>query len=389
MSLADLRARLEEARALGGEPFANALVDLAESEPLLGHRAAAVRALLEEAAGVLDKVALPALEGRVLLRLACVKLSETDLEGVEQLATRARERLEPTGDRSRQLEVSSLLARAAVRRHDFSTAEERLIGAAETIDEDDVSLPARRAAAALAFAWVELALEQQDWVTAGDRLDVLASGIEEDEDLIEHQFACLQARAAIALALRNAERACHALRDAASIARSLDAAEDEIEARIALAGALIERGDAIGREEAERHLQVSRDRALECGLDSLHTAALISQAGLLAKKGHTKAALDRCLEIAQIAVSKQDLVRYAAAVTLMSQIYEQRGDLASAYRTFAEAHATLKDTIGDRATDLFRPHLRALAERIGPEKFRKIAEQVNKAASARKSFRRS
>lgn len=389
MPLAAVRARLEDARATGGEAFATALIELAEAEPLLGHRQAVVRALLEEAAGVLDQLAAPALEGRVLLRLAHVKLVEGDLEGVEQLASRARDRLGPIGDASRVLEAASLLARAAIRRHDFRSAEAQLVAAADTVDEEDTALAARRAAAALAISWVELALEQKDWATAGERLDVLASGIADDEDLIEQQFACRQVRAAVALALGNEDRACQAMRDAVAIAKSLDAAEDEIELRIALAGSLVQRGDPIGRDEAERHLQISRDLALERGLDSLHTAALIGQAGLLARKGQTKAALDRCLEIANVAVSKQDLTRYAAAVTLMSQIYEQRGDLASAYRTFAEAHATLRDTVGDRATDLFRPHLRAFADRIGSETFRKIAEQVNKAAIAHKSFRRS
>lgn len=389
MPLAAARANLEEARGLGGEPLAAALVELAEAEPLLGHRQRVVRALLEEAAAQLDGLAAPALEGRVLLRLAHLKLTEQDLEGAEQLATRARERLESAGDRDRQLEAASVLARAAIRRHDFGGAEARLIAAAEAVDEDRDGLSARRAATALAFAWVELALEQQDWDTARARLDVLAPGVDDDDELIEQQFASRQVRAVVALALGQADRACHALREVVALAKRLEAAEDEVEARIALAGALVERGDAVGREEAERHLQVSRDLALDGGLDALHTAALIGQAGLLAKKGNTQAALDRCLEIAQVAVSKQDLERYTAAVTLMSQIYEQRGDVASAYRTLAEAHATLRDTIGDQATALFRPHLRALADRLGPELFRKVADQVNKAAAAHKSFRRS
>jgi hypothetical protein len=179
------------------------------------------------------------------------------------------------------------------------------------------------------------------------------------------------------------------LREAVAIVKPLDAPEDEAEARIALAGALVQRGDAAGLEEAERHLQIARDRTLEADLASLHLAALIGQAGLLARKGNTKGALDRCIEIAQVAASKQDLTQYALAVALMSQIYEQRGDVASAYRTYAEAHAALRDTLGDRASDLFRPHLRALAERIGIERFREIADQVNRAAHARKHFQPS
>lgn len=185
-------------------------------------------------------------------------------------------------------------------------------------------------------------------------------------------------------------RACHALREAVGIARRVGAAvEDELETRIALAGALVQRDDHIGREEAERHLQIARDKALEHGLDSMHLAALIGQAGLLAQKGQTQAALARCVEIASIAVSKQDLLRYSVAVALMSQIYEQKDDLASAYRTFAEAHASLRDKLGDQATELFRPHLAAFANRIGYDKFAEVAEQVNRAAHARQTYRRS
>jgi ATP/maltotriose-dependent transcriptional regulator MalT len=172
------------------------------------------------------------------------------------------------------------------------------------------------------------------------------------------------------------------------IAKQVGALEDELESRIALAGALIQRGDPVGRDEAEKHLQITRDEALEKGLDSMHMAALVGQAGVLAKKGQTQAALDRCLEIANVAVSKQDLPRYVAAVSLMSSIYEQKGDLASAYRTFAEAHASLREKLGDQAKDVIRPPMSAFADRIGHDKFAEIAEAVNKSERARQMFRR-
>jgi hypothetical protein len=45
--------------------------------------------------------------------------------------------------------------------------------------------------------------------------------------------------------------------------------------------------------------------------------------------------------------------------------------------------------MGDQAArDVIRPHVEAFADRIGPEKFRMIAERVNKAAHAKDSFRR-
>jgi hypothetical protein len=75
---------------------------------------------------------------------------------------------------------------------------------------------------------------------------------------------------------------------------------------------LVQRGDPVGRDEAEKHLQITRDQALDHHLDSMHLAALVGQAGVLAQKGQTQAALDRCLEIAKVAVSKQDLTGYVA-----------------------------------------------------------------------------
>jgi len=396
MSFADLRTRVEQARVAGdGHALAAALLALAEAEPLLGHRQAAVRAPLEEAAGLLAEgagpVAASALEGRVLLRLGHVKLSEGDLEGALQLANRACARLEPAGDVDRLVEADALIARAAIRRHQFAQAHSRLVAASERLDEPTTQA-GRRAVAGLALAWAELALEQQDYAGAESRLAELAGGLtddaDDDDELVEARFACQQARAAAALGQGDQARACHALRDAVGIAKRIGGLDDELEARIALAGALAQRGDQVGREEAERHLQIARDQAVEHGRDSLHMAALVGQAGLLAQKGQTQAALSRCIEIASSAVSKHDLVRYAAAVALMSQIYEQKEDLASAYRTFAEAHAALRDQLGDQATELFRPHISALASRIGYQKFAEIAKQVNAAAHARQAFRR-
>ena len=387
MALAAVRARVGETRAAGGEALAIALVELAEYEPLFGHRQAVVRAPLEEAATLLDQLDAPALQGRVLLRLAHVKLADGDLEAVEQLAARAGDRLE--ADPDRLIEASTLLARASIRRKDFEGAQARLIATSERMGDEPTTLAGRRAAVGLALGWAELALEQEQLADADERYGVLVAGTAGDgDDLVEIAFASRQARGLIAMTLGDPTRACPPLRDAVSIAKRVGGLEDELEVRIALAGALVQRDDQAGREEAERHLQIARDQAIEHDLDSMHMAALLGQVGLLAQKGQTQGALDRCVEIAQAAVSKRDLPRYGSAVALMSGIYEQRGDLASAYRTFAEAHATLKESAGDLATDLFRPHLAAFSERIGPETFREIAEKVNKAAHARQTFRR-
>jgi tetratricopeptide (TPR) repeat protein len=395
MTLAEVRARVERARAVGGEALAGALIELAEAEPVLGHRQAAVRAALEEAAAVLDGLGARALEGRALLRLGHVKLSEGDLEGVEQLAARSRDRIASGGDASAEAvdlaDASCLVARAAIRRKDFAQAQAQLIAISDGLAGEPETVAARRIVAHVALAWAELALEQADYTEAASRLDVLASGLptgDDGDELIELAHACRHARAVVALALGDAPRACRALREVVAIAQRFASIEDELEARVALAGALVQRGDAIGREEAERHLQVVRDLALEHRLDSMHMSALIGQAGLLAQSGQTQGALARCIEIANAAVKLGDLPRYAAAVALMSQIYEQRGDLASAYRTFAEARASLRDQLGDAARDVLRSHITAFADRIGHPKFAEIAEAVNKAAHARQTFRR-
>jgi tetratricopeptide (TPR) repeat protein len=390
MTVAALIESVANARVAGGEPLAIALIELAETEPLFGHRQAIVRPLLEEAAALLDTVGRSALEGRVMLRLAHVKLSETDLEGTAQLAKRARERFDGAADYWRVLDCNTVLARVAIRRDDLTGATTALTELGANADDRDEpeTIDARRAVAQLVLGWAELAVEQRDYAQADKRLDVLAEGLEDDDELLEQRFACQQTRAAVALAQGKLDRGCHALRELVAIAKRAGSVEDELEMRIALAGTLTERGDVIGREEAEKHLQITRDSAQEHDLDALHMAALIGQAGVFAKKGQTQAALDRCIEIANSAVAKQDLPRYGAAVALMSQIYEQKGDLASAYRTFADANATLRETLGEVSKDVIRPHLVAFADRIGREKFQEIAEQVTRAAQAVKPFQR-
>ena len=387
--VAEAKARVDSARAGDGSSLGDALIDLAEIEPIFGHRQAVVRALLLEAAALVTD---PRLEGRTLLRLSHVKLAEGDLEGVEQLVVRARERL--AGDADRTIEGDAMLARASIRRKNFTAAEQFLVAVSSRADaraDAEANTPvARRAAAVTAFAWAELALEQQAWVGAAARLrivdNVLAGGRDE---LLELDFACHQARTLVALALDRVDEACATLRGAIAIAKAAGGLEDELETRVQLAGFLVQRGDPVAFDEAERHLQIARDGAIDAGLDTTHMSALVGQAGLLAQKGQTHAALDRCLEIARSAAAKQDLPRYGAAVALMSHIYEQKGDLASAYRTLAEANASLRDTVGDQAArDVIRPHVEAFADRVGPEKFRMIAESVNKAARAKDTFRR-
>jgi hypothetical protein len=383
--LAALRARVDDARTqTDPEALAVALIDLAECEPILGRRQAAVRRLLEEAAALVDKLGRAPLEGRILLRLAYVKLADGDLEGTEQLAVRARERL--AGDRYRAIEASIVLARATLRRGELADAE-RALGEIALDAQPDTAPSAARAGVLLALAFAELAVEQHEYSIARDRVRVVLDAVRDDEAFVEVAFTARQMMTLVDLALGNPTQACAEMRETVALAKRLEAFDDEIEARLGLAGVLGERGDPIGLDEAEKHLQIARDRALERGLDSLYMASLVAQAGLLARKGQTRAALDRCIEIAQVAMTKQDLPRYGAAVALMAQIYEQKGDLASAYRTYAEAHASLRETLGDRAKEVIVPHMNAFADRIGRSKFAEIAQRVNDASHARSAFK--
>jgi hypothetical protein len=240
MSLAAARARVAEARAAGGEALAEALLDLAELEPLLPHRSAMVRAPLEEAATLLDRLGRPALEGRVLLRLAYIKLVENDLEGVEQLATRAGKRLD--GDLDRRLEAKSLIARAKIRRHDLTAAEATLVAIGEQAPDDEpATIAGRRAATAVVLAWSELAVEQQHYTEASTRLETLAAAVvaAPDDELVEADFTCRQLRAAVAQAQGNMQTASAVLREAVVIAKRVGSIQDELETRVALAGALV------------------------------------------------------------------------------------------------------------------------------------------------------
>ena len=105
------------------------------------------------------------------------------------------------------------------------------------------------------------------------------------------------------------------MREVVLTAKRIESLEDELEARIALAGMLVSRGDPAGRDEARHHLQITRDKALEGHLEPMYLAALIGQAGLMAQSGQIQGALDRCLEVARLAVAQPDLRCWLDALT--------------------------------------------------------------------------
>ena len=162
-------------------------------------------------------------------------------------------------------------------------------------------------------------------------------------------------------------------------AKAVGSARDEIESRIALASILAAVGTPIALEEATRTAQLARERALEHQLADLAGATLIAQAGVLAANGKTATAIDRVLELAELAVANRDVRQYVAAVAIMAELYAKTGDYVSAFRTIAESHRALADATKSDSTEYFRPLLARLRDQIGPERLDKIAADVAKA----------
>ena len=88
------------------------------------------------------------------------------------------------------------------------------------------------------------------------------------------------------------------------------------------------------------------------------------------------------------AVEKGDLPRYVAASALMSEIYRQNGDLPSAYRALAEVEHALVAQLGEKARELVRPHILALADSIGRNKFMDMVDNIHRAQHALDRFER-
>jgi len=169
------------------------------------------------------------------------------------------------------------------------------------------------------------------------------------------------------------------LRAAVQLARDAGSPRDEVETRLALASALVATDSLIALDEALRTVQVARDRTLEHQLDDLHQATLVAQAGVLSAAGKTAGAIDRVLELARLAVAKQDVPQYVGAVAIMAELYAKTGDHVSAFRTIAESHAALAAATNSDTTSLFRPLLERLRERVGGERLDRIAREVETA----------
>ena len=363
------------------EAAALAAVERAEREPLLGHRIAPVRAAIDAAAALLDRVPVPALRARVMLRLASVKLAEQDYEGADQ-ALEAAGRHVPDNVELRFL-AGVRACRVALRRgaEPRRVARETLLAVAERLDAFETTGPVWDAVTIeVALAIAELALhDEEPDPTAFEPIAAITIRFATDPHHVDVVFAGDQLVAAFAIQTADPERAARALRNAVRSAKAVGSARDEIESRIALASILAAVGTPIALEEATRTAQLARERALEHQLADLAGATLIAQAGVLAANGKTATAIDRVLELAELAVANRDVRQYVAAVAIMAELYAKTGDYVSAFRTIAESHRALADATKSDSTEYFRPLLARLRDQIGPERLDKIAADVAKA----------
>ncbi len=354
-------------------------------EPLLGHRIAPVRAAIDAAAVVLDKVAAPELRARILLRLAQVKLVQVDFEGADQALNAVGEHV-PEHTAMRFL-TGVKACRVALRRgpEQRKLAGEMLLHSAAALpqfDADDVIW--QRVASEVSLGIAEVALhEQTPDEAAFEPLRQLVDELGSDPAHVDTVFTAQQVLATFAISIGDGIRAVAAMRAVLKIAQGAGSPADEVEARLGLAGLLVTQtqGPAghVSRDEAARHVQRARDTALEHELTELHHAALIAQAGVLADGGKTAGALDRMLQLARSAAADQDVPRYVAAVGMMAELYARSGDAISAFRTITESHRALSEATKSDATPLFRPHLAALRERIGSERLEQIAADISRA----------
>ncbi|MEZ4404453.1 MAG: hypothetical protein R3B06_30820 [Kofleriaceae bacterium] len=372
-----LRAQLAEADPATRATLA---VRLAEEEPLFGHRVEVIRQLVHAAAAAVEAAPDPALEARLMMRLAQIKLVELDWAAADATLTAAGERIGREGPL--MFAIAARSCRVAIRRGEREVAGATLRAASRHLAElaDPADEAWQRALAELTLGIAEEALHDEPGDPAPfDALRDLVDQLRHDPRWVDVVFTARQILATDALARGDATTAGHVLREVVREAHAYGSPADEVEGRIARAAALAARGDAAGVEEAERVVQIACDRALEHGLTDLHVAALIGQAGLMSQRDRTAGALDRCIEIARIGAAGGNVGRYVAAVGLMSQIYQNHGDFPSAYRTIAESYHALKAVAGDEIRPMFERLIEALRERMGPPRFTKMIDDVSRA----------
>ena len=360
------------------------LVEKCEIEPLLGNRLGPVRVTLDAAAQALDTLETaeaPVLRARVMLRLAQLKMVENDYEAADR-ALEAVGRHVPDHAALRFL-TGVRACRVAIRRGPEQRAEagKLLVSTAARVPQFDDGDPIwQRVSIELAIAIAEHEIhEQTPDPDAFEPLRQIVDSLAGDPAHVDTIFAGGQLLAAFELGRGDLDNGARALRTVIKVAHEAASPADEVEARLALAGVLLEQGDHVTQLEASVQTKRALETATEHGLGTLQQAALLAQAGLLAEEGKTAAAIDRVLELARGAAADKDLPRYVAAVAIMAELYARRGDHVSAFRTIAEASHALTVATGQDAAPLFREPLARLRDRIGEAKLAKIADDVAKA----------
>jgi tetratricopeptide (TPR) repeat protein len=372
------RRLVETLRRSEDPALAESLVALAEIEPVFEPGGGVFDANRRGAAPPPDAAPSAALQGRVLVRLAATQITAEKFEDANASLARAIAHLPE--DHPGRIEAAALAVRSAVRQGARQRATEMVADLLRFLGDTPETHAERRAVFTVGMVVAEVMFESDDdRAEAIELFHDLLAGFADDDRFHDLAFLAHQALAAGEL-LQADERVFHHMRAIIAMTHAASGAADEIHARLALAGMLIEKGDPVSLDEAGRHLQIARDRALDGDLEDLHMLALIGQAGYLARRGRVHGAIDRCLEIARSAVDRQDVLRYVGAAALMSTIYELRGDLMSACRTLVEAEHGLGEPLGDpQARELIRPHLHGLAGRIGKERFLEILARIRAA----------
>ncbi len=352
------------------------------------HAAAAIDASDTLTVAVPERAELTA---AVLYRLAEAKLFAGDPRAAEQ----ALQAIGPaTADDSPWRFAAGVRAcRVALRRGQRELAQSALVTAAQTMPPNKPLIEVtattlgsadhawRSAVIELGIAIAELEIQHQfPDIAALDAVRALVAlpTINEQRDQV---FTMRQLLTAAAFGDGDGNAAAILLRANIKLAHAVTSVEDEVEARLALIGVLVEQGQPVHLAEATRHAQQARDASLEimATRPELHIASLVAQAGVLERSGRRAGALDRCIEVAASAAKQGSVPGYVAAVGMMAEMYARSGDIASAFRTLAESSYALTQATGSAASPLFKPYLQRLEQQVGIQRLRQVAAEVHAA----------
>ncbi|HEY4180838.1 MAG TPA: hypothetical protein VGM90_28530, partial [Kofleriaceae bacterium] len=321
----------------------------------------------------------PELKARLMVKLSQQKMVEQDYDAADQALERVGE-LVPTHTALRFL-VGARACRVAIRRgpEQRTQARDLLLVSAGHLPTLQTNDPIwQRATAELAIAMAEGDMhDPEPGPAAYDTLKALVDELAADPAFADTVFTSRQLLLAYAISVGDDHASVGNARALVELATGAAAFTDEVEARLTLAS-LLSNGDLVQKQEAAHHAQRARDRALEHGLTQHYQAALIAQAGVLSDAGKTAGAIDRMLELARLAAEAQSIPHYVEAVAMMSALYTKSGDIASAFRTVAEANHALTKQLNKDTTEMFAPVLRILRDQVGSERLQQIAADVGR-----------